>query len=57
MAVGRADMVTRMLKARFGSLSERVHAQIALCSDEELNAIADRLLTAATLQEALAPKS
>jgi hypothetical protein len=57
IAQGRVDIITRQLGSRFGEVSEAVNAQIASCSGEELNAIADRLLTAATLQEALAPKS
>lgn len=55
VAQGRADIVTRQLTARFGSLSTTVQDQIAASSMEELNRIGDRLLTAASLQEALAP--
>jgi len=54
---GRIALITRLLAARFGSLSDEVRGVIAAGSIEELDAIADRLLTAATLQEALAPKS
>jgi hypothetical protein len=42
---------------RFGALSEIVRKQIASSSIEELDEIGDRLLTAATLEEALALKS
>lgn len=56
-AEGRAEIVTRQLKARFGSLSEEVKAQIASSSCEELDAIGVRLLTAASLQEVLAPEA
>jgi hypothetical protein len=57
MAQARVALVTRLLAARFGLLSEDVKEQVASRSMEELDAIADRLLTAATLEEALAPKS
>lgn len=56
-AEGRAAMVTRLLNARFGPLSEEVKKQIASRSSDELDAIGDRLLTAASLEEALAPRS
>jgi hypothetical protein len=54
---GRAALVTRQLTARFGALGEGVKGQIASKSIEELDAIGERLLTATTLQEALAPNS
>lgn len=56
-AKGRVAIVTRLLSARFGPLSEEVKKQIASRSSEELDAIGDRLLTAASLEEALAPRS
>jgi hypothetical protein len=56
-AAGRAELVTRQLAMRFGALSEIVRKQIASSSIEELDEIGDRLLTAATLEEALALKS
>jgi hypothetical protein len=57
LAQGRAALVTRLLAVRFGALSEGVKEQIASKSIEELDAIGERLLTAATLQEALTPRS
>ncbi|WP_161810363.1 DUF4351 domain-containing protein [Steroidobacter agaridevorans] len=54
---GRVALITRLLAARFGSLSDAVRGKIAASTIEELDAIGDRLLTAASLQEALAPKS
>lgn len=57
LAQGRVALITRQLAARFGSLSDDVRGKIAASTIEELDAIGDRLLTAATLQEALAPKS
>jgi hypothetical protein len=54
---GRVALITRQLSARFGTLGEEVKEQIASKSIEELEEIGDRLLTAASLEEALAPKS
>jgi hypothetical protein len=54
---GRAALITRQLNARFGPLTEEVKQRIAASSIEELDAIGDRLLTAASLEEALTPKS
>ncbi|MFC4310340.1 DUF4351 domain-containing protein [Steroidobacter flavus] len=56
-AEGRVAILTRQLTVRFGSLSDEVKARIASKSIEELDAIADRLLTAVTLEEALALQS
>jgi hypothetical protein len=52
---GRADLVTRQLTLRFGSLPSVALAHIASASIEELDAIGERLLTARTLQEAFGP--
>lgn len=57
VAQGRAEIVTRQLVARFGPLSDQVKERITSSSSEELDAIGDRLLTAASLQEALAPQA
>ncbi|WP_116808466.1 DUF4351 domain-containing protein [Steroidobacter cummioxidans] len=57
LAQGRIALITRLLAARFGSLSDEVRGKIAASCIEELDAIGDRLLTAASLEEALAPKS
>lgn len=57
LAEGRTGLVVRQLSLRFGPLSEEVTQQIKSSSNEELDGIADRLLTAASLQEALAPRS
>lgn len=56
-AQGQAHILTRQLTARFGPLSEEVRYQLVWSTPEELDDIGDRVLTAATLQEALAPKS
>lgn len=57
LACGRVEIVTHLLKARFGSLSNEAQAQLAWSCHEQLYAIVDRALTATTLEEALAPKS
>lgn len=54
---GRVAIIQRQLAARFGALSEDVRERIASSSIEEQDAIADRLLTAASLEEALAANS
>lgn len=51
---GRADLVTHQLTLRFGALSTDVVNFLAEASLEELNAIGERLLTASSLDEALA---
>jgi hypothetical protein len=52
---GRANLVTRLLTLRFGSLPPEAIEQIASASIEELDRIGERLLTAQTLQESLGP--
>lgn len=46
-------IVTRLLTARFGVLSDVVRARIAAASSEELDAVTERLLTAPSLDAAL----
>jgi hypothetical protein len=53
LAKGRADLVIRLLTLRFGALSTEVQARILAASIAELDAVAERLLTARTLQEVL----
>jgi hypothetical protein len=52
---GRAELVTRQLTRRFGSLPPAALEQIASASIEKLDGIGERLLTAQTLHEALGP--
>jgi hypothetical protein len=54
LAQGRVAIVTRLLTARFGPLSAEAKQKIESSSIEELDAIADRVLTAMNLQGALA---
>ena len=53
IAQGRADVVLRLLTIRFGALNDDVKARIAMATADELDVIAERLLTAPTLQETL----
>lgn len=50
---GRADLIARQLARRFGPLGETVRARLSQASIDELNAIGERLLNAASLDEAL----
>ena len=55
-AEDRADLILRLLARRFGSLSDSIQAAVRQASIEELDVIGERLLTADTLSEALAPR-
>lgn len=50
---GRAALIVRQLTLRFGPPDETHMARIKAASIEELDAIGERLLTAATLEDAL----
>jgi hypothetical protein len=50
---GRVDLVLRQLAKRYGALSDATKALVAGAADAELEGIADRVLTASTLEEAL----
>jgi uncharacterized protein DUF4351 len=56
-AEGRAALIVRMLRSKFGALDAEVEARIQHASIAELEMIGDRLLVARTLQDALAPRS
>lgn len=53
-AEGRAELVLRQLTLRFGTLPETVQARVRSARIEELDRIGERLLTAGSLDEALA---
>jgi hypothetical protein len=53
VAYGRMSLLQLQLRARFGPLPPAVRARIAAASNEELDAIGVRLLTAASLEEAV----
>ena len=52
-ARGRVVMLTRLLTARFGQIESAVSERMQRASIAELDAIGERVLTAASLQEAL----
>ncbi len=52
-AAGSAEMIVRMLVNRFGAVDEVTRARVQRASQATLEAIADRLLTAPSLQDAL----
>jgi hypothetical protein len=52
---GRVEIIIQQLTARFGALSQAVQAQIRSAEDAQLHALAERLLAAQTLEEALYP--
>lgn len=54
-AQGRASLVVKQLAIRFGHLPDDVRARLEAASIADLDAIGERLLTAASLQEALGP--
>jgi len=56
-AEGRLEIVFQQLALRFGSLDEQVRARIRSAPDAQIDVLAERLLTAQTLGEALASLS
>ena len=54
-AEGKASIVVRLLARRFGALPSEAENRIAAASADELDAMAERLLTAQSLEEALGP--
>ena len=56
-AEGRMELVLKLLALRFGPLTEAAQARIRSAQDAHLDAVAERFLTARTLEEALSPLS
>jgi hypothetical protein len=52
---GRVEIVLKQLALRFGPLTENVRARISSAQDVQLDAMAQTVLAAQTLEEALAP--
>lgn len=50
---GRIELLLRQLTLRFGPLTEEVQVRVAQLSIAEQSVVGERLLTAATLEEAL----
>lgn len=56
-AKGRAELVIKLLALRFGLLTETVQRSIRCAQRDKVDAVAERMLTANTLEEALRPLS
>jgi hypothetical protein len=54
-AEGRMEIVLKLLALRFGPLTEPVQARVRSAQDAHLDAVAERVLTVQTLEEALSP--
>jgi hypothetical protein len=55
-AEGRMEMLLKLLTLRFGPLPEPIQTHIRGLQDAQLDTVAERVLTAPTLEEALAPQ-
>ena len=53
---GQIEMLLKLLSLRYGPLAEPVEALIRNLQNAQLDTVAERLLTAPTLEEALAPQ-
>lgn len=56
-AEGRVDLILRLLSLRFGPIAEITQNRVRSAQDAQLDTVAERVLTAQTLEEALAPLS
>jgi Domain of unknown function (DUF4351) len=54
---GKAAIILKLLATRFGALSAAVETRIREANSEELDGVAERILTAQTLEEALGVSS
>jgi hypothetical protein len=54
-AEGRVEIILKLLALRFGLLTEAVQARVRSAQDAPLDAVAERVLTAQTLEGALRP--
>jgi hypothetical protein len=54
---GRMEIVLKQLTLRFGPLTDAVQTRVRIAPDAQLDAVAERVLSAQTLQEALGPLS
>ena len=52
-AEGRAQMLLALLASRFGPLTEATQVRVRGAPDAQLDAVAERIFTAQTLEEAL----
>jgi hypothetical protein len=56
-AEGRVEIILKQLALRFGLLTEVIQTRVRGAQDAQLDAVAERVLTAQTLEEALRPLS
>jgi len=56
-AEGRVEIILKQLALRFGLLTEAIQTRVRSAQDTQLDAVAERVLTAQTLEEALRPLS
>ena len=54
-AEGKAELLLKLLAIRFGPLPEPTRARITAATTEQIDTWAERMLTASTLDEVLAP--
>jgi hypothetical protein len=54
-AEGRMELTLKLLALRFGPLPDAAQTRVRSAQDAQLDAVAERMLTAHTLQEALGP--
>jgi len=54
-AEGRVEMILKLLVLRFGPLTEVVRDHVRRARDAQIDAVAERMLTAQTLDEVLSP--
>ena len=52
---GKLELTLKLLTLRFGPLPDAAQTRVRSAQDAELDTIAERMLTARTLQEALGP--
>ena len=54
-AEGRVEIILRLLTLRFGSLTEAVQARVRSADDAQVDLMAEQMLSAQTLEDALCP--
>jgi len=54
-AEGGMEIILKLLASRFGPLTEAAHSRVRSADSVQINAMADRMLTARTLEEVLGP--
>jgi hypothetical protein len=50
-AEGKAEVVLRLLRLKFGEVPEAVHQRVLSAASEELDLFADRVITVSSLDE------